>query len=167
MRARAAVLAAGLIVGALRPSPATAQPASGLRPFTDAVNRGDVAAAVALFAPDGRYAGVLVCAPEPCAGRAAIGEALAFEVADRTHHRLLGGGRGELRCDSLAAVADRVVYTASGDDGPDGITSLVLELDADDAPSARVLADVGRVRAWLEDWAASGADGPLTLPPGS
>ena len=163
MRALAAAVAAVLLLGALRPALAGAHRAA-LQAFADAVNRGDAVGAAGLFAPAGVYRGVLVCDPAACVGRGAIAEALALEVSDRTDHRLLAEDRGELRCDSLASLADRVVYDAALEEGPDGIASLVLTPDAADEQTGRVLATVGGVRHLLEDWAASGADGPLTLP---
>jgi hypothetical protein len=165
---RAAMLGVALAIASVAaPIPAAADGRGsppGLEAFAEAMNRHDTGAALALFAPGGSYSGVLVCWPEPCVGRTAIGAALEGESADRTHHLLLGGARGELRCDSLAPLADRVVYGAEVDEGPEGITAMVLRLDREDAQTARVLAAVALVRSWLEDWAASGGDGPLTLP---
>jgi len=166
VHSRALVAAAGavLLLAAVRPAEASRPPEGELRRFADAMNRGDPRAAVALFAPTGLYRGVLVCDPDPCVGQAAIGEALAWESADRTRHRPLPDGRGELRSDSLAALAERVVYRATVESGPEGIVALRLEPDADDPQTAQVLGDVAHVRSLMDDWAASGEDGPLTLP---
>ena len=69
-----------------------------------------------------------------------------------------------MRWDALAPLADRVVYGVAVETGPGGITALRFVPDAADAQTAGVLAAQARVRGWLEEWAASGREGPMTLP---
>jgi hypothetical protein len=138
--------------------------------FTQAQNRGDAAAAAGLFAPDGLYEGVLVCSPNACVGRVAVREALESEAIGGTHHLLhapaaLGARRlDEVRWSSLTSLADRVVCSVVVEMGTGGVTAMRFVPDYADGQTAHVLAAQARVREWLDDWAASGREGPLTLP---
>jgi hypothetical protein len=68
-----------------------AQNVSTYRQFITAVNRGDAAAALALFSDDAQLSGVPPnCVPNPCSGRAAIQTQLQFEVANHIQLQLLG-----------------------------------------------------------------------------
>jgi hypothetical protein len=165
----ASLAVAALLLAACAPGSADGDAA--LLGFVEAQNRGDADAAAAMFAPDGLYQGVLVCSPIACVGRPAIGEALATEAGDRTRHRLharspLGDERrrDEVRWDSLATLADRIVCDVAIDVGPGGIISMRFVPDASDSATGRVLAAQARVREWLEDRATAGGEGPLTLP---
>lgn len=52
--------------------------------YLDALDRGDVAGALAAFSPDAVYHGGN-CQPSPCVGPAAIEQAIVRSVADDTH----------------------------------------------------------------------------------
>jgi hypothetical protein len=128
--------------------------------FASAVNAGDTGMAVALLAPDALYQGLLVCDPAPCVGRDAILPVLAYEADDRTHHTLHAGTartgagwvrlRGETRSASLAGAGRLIVEVRASADAR-GINDLRFVPDAEDGATGRVLADLRRASASLED----------------
>jgi hypothetical protein len=92
-------------------------PASVHQRYIDATNRGDVAAAVALFAQDAVYQGGS-CQPDPCVGQVAIQGDIAGNVASHVHvtriSALVDGDtltwRSEVVADGVrAAGVDRIV----------------------------------------------------------
>jgi hypothetical protein len=145
--------AVGGVADPTRPARIDALPA--VNAFIAAVNAGDASGAAAVLDPAVLYQGVLVCWPEPCHGRTAVAGVLEAEIDDRTAHVIFPATaqetdgrvrlRGEARYASLVS-AERVVYELRAEVGPDGIRDLRLVLDDDDGPTARVLADLARVR---------------------
>jgi hypothetical protein len=146
-------------------SPAGAEPLDDAEAFLAAVTRGDVAHALALLDEEAVYQGLLVCAPSPCVGRAAIAAALAAEVDDGTAFELWRDAgdppAGRMRCQSLAP--RRLAYTLRVEAGPGGIVALRLTPDARDPETRGVLDALAAVRTLLDEARAIGADGPVTL----
>jgi hypothetical protein len=92
-------------------------PASVHQRYIDATNRGDVAAAVALFAQDAVYQGGS-CQPDPCLGQVAIQGDIAGNVASHVHVTRISAQvdgdtltwRSEVVADGVhAAGVDRIV----------------------------------------------------------
>jgi hypothetical protein len=158
--------AAGGIADPARPPPIDALPL--VNAFIAAVNAGDASGAAAELDPAVLYQGIFVCWPEPCRGREAVAGILEAEIDDRTEHVIFPETaqatdrrvrlRGEVRYASLAS-AERIVYELRAEVGPDGIRDLRLVPDANDGPTARVLADLARVRAAFDSSQGLPTDG--------
>ena len=78
------LLASTLTLAAAPVALAQSDPAALVKQFVEAINRGDVTGALALYAEDAVFDGGL-CAAAPCAGKAAIQKALERLVTDKTH----------------------------------------------------------------------------------
>ena len=125
----------------------TTSPAQLALGWGDAINRGDAAAAAALFAPDGIFVGVQPClVPTPCVGPANVVKRSAAAVA--VHDVVTAGTptvagdlvqvRSEVRNDGTrAAGVDRIVLTFWTTVQGDKITSLVAQWDLQDEQTAR------------------------------
>lgn len=124
------------------------------RQYVEARNRGDVAAAVALWNEDGVLdAGAGLCtAQRPCAGRAAIGEELQRQRDINTHFTLtalqVSGDtltfRAEIRNDTgRAAGVDRFIRSGTVEVRGDKITVERSRLDGTDPPTATLQRFVG------------------------
>jgi dienelactone hydrolase len=83
------VLASILTLAASTVALAQRDPAALLEQAVEAIARGDVAGALALFAEDAIIDGAGLCAAAPCVGKAAIQKELAREVADKAHITML------------------------------------------------------------------------------
>jgi len=79
------VLASTLTLAASTVALAQSDPAALLEQAVEAIARGDVAGALALFAEDAILDGAGLCAAAPCVGKAAIQKELEREVADKAH----------------------------------------------------------------------------------
>jgi hypothetical protein len=160
--------AAGGVGDPARPARIDALPP--VNAFIAAMNAGDASGAAALLDPAVVYQGVLVCWPEPCRGRTAVAGVLEAEIDDRTEHVVFPETaqetdrrvrlRGEARYASLVS-AERVVYELRAEVGPDGIRDLRLVLDTDDGPTARVLANLARVRDAFDSSQGLPTDGAI------
>jgi hypothetical protein len=104
--------------------------------FLDGINRGDVAAVMALFAADAVVEGNLDCAAVPCSGREAIRRVIERLVADKI---MLASTRPELfdPFGTFSLVTD-VVETSEGSDGKAPTTaSIELRLKGGNIASMR------------------------------
>ena len=81
----ASTLTLAISTGAL----AQTDPAALLEKLLEAIARGDVAGALALYADDAVWDGGAVCAAAPCVGKAAIQKELERRVADKQHATIL------------------------------------------------------------------------------
>jgi ketosteroid isomerase-like protein len=104
------VLASTLTLAASTVALAKSNPAALLKKYVEALNRGDAAGAVAMFADDAVFdvPGGL-CATAPCVGKATIHKELESRVADKLHFTILKTyvsgdvvtGRFEFRSDTV------------------------------------------------------------------
>jgi hypothetical protein len=83
------VLASTLTLAASNVALAQSDPAALLEQAVEAIARGDVAGALALFADDATIDGAGLCAAAPCVGKAALQKELEREVADKVHVTIL------------------------------------------------------------------------------
>ena len=105
----AAILTLAVSTGVL----AQTDPAALLKKYAEAINRGDVAGALALYADDAVIDGGGLCTVAPCVGKAAIQKELERQVADKQHITILKQyvsgnvltGRVEVRNDTVKAIA--------------------------------------------------------------
>jgi ketosteroid isomerase-like protein len=79
------VLASTLTLAVSTGALAQTDPAALLEKLLEAIARGDVAGALALYADDAVWDGGTVCAAAPCVGKAAIQKALERLAANKTH----------------------------------------------------------------------------------
>jgi limonene-1,2-epoxide hydrolase len=112
------VLASTLTLAAAPVALAQSDPAALLKKHAEAINRGDAAGALALFADDAIIDGIGLCAAAPCVGKAVIQKALERQVGDKQHITILKQyvsgnvltGRVELRSDTVKkAGVERVI----------------------------------------------------------
>ncbi len=120
-------------------------------PRITALNRGDVAGAMATFADDAVFEGLGLCAATPCVGKAAIQKEMEREVADHTIFTGVGvsrasgdtltGSRSEIRSDSIkAAGIERIIASGTTVIKGDKISSIRHVLDTTDAQTAKFAA---------------------------
>jgi ketosteroid isomerase-like protein len=83
------LLASTLTLAAAPVALAQSDPAALVKQFVEAINRGDVTGALALYAEDAVFDGGGLCAAAPCVGRAAIQKELERRVADKQHLTIL------------------------------------------------------------------------------
>ena len=83
------VLASAITLAASTVALAQSDPAALLKTYAEAINRGDVAGALALYAEDAVIDGGGLCAVAPCVGKAAIQKELERRVADKQHATIL------------------------------------------------------------------------------
>lgn len=124
--------------------------------LVEATNRGDVAAALALFADDASVSAPPLCAPNPCVGKAAIQREWEALVAARLRgsvvqlalrRDLVLEVREEHRADPItAAGVDRVISKVTVTFVGTRISRLALELDLTD-PQTSAYAHYGNVSA--------------------
>ncbi len=118
----------------------------------DAVNRGDVAAALAAFTDDAGYEGLGRCAAVVCSGRVAIQQELEREVADKVNFTAIQGAakvsgdvlthRVEIRSATVsAAKVERVVAVVTMEVKATTIHSLRYALDPSDPQTRAFVAN--------------------------
>jgi limonene-1,2-epoxide hydrolase len=112
------VLASTLTLATAPVALAQSDPAALLKQHAEAINRGDAAGALALFADDAVIDGIGRCAAAPCVGKAVIQKELERQVGDKQHITILKQyvsgnvltGRAELRSDTIKkAGVERVI----------------------------------------------------------
>ena len=143
----------GLLIAALTlaaPSAlAQADPAAVHQQYVDALNRGDVAGVMAVFADDASWLGTGPCRQTPCSGKAAIQTEVARQVATRARltvvNRQATSGsvtaRVEVRSDPIrAAGVERIVGTETVEVRGDQIAALRFAIDPTDPQTAIFLA---------------------------
>jgi ketosteroid isomerase-like protein len=113
------VLASTLTLAAATVALAQSDPEALLKKYVEAINRGDVAGVLAMFADDAVFdvPGGL-CAAAPCVGKATIQKELESRVADKFHFTILKTyisgnvltGRFEFRSDTIKkAGVERII----------------------------------------------------------
>jgi limonene-1,2-epoxide hydrolase len=112
------MLASTLTLAATPVALAQSDPAALLKHYAEAINRGDVAGALALYAHDAVIDGGGQCAAAPCVGKAEIQKELARQVTDKQHLTILKQyvsgnvltGRVEVRNDMVkTAGVERII----------------------------------------------------------
>jgi ketosteroid isomerase-like protein len=103
--------------------------------FGDAFNLGNVAGAMAFLTEDAVFEGYGLCAPAPCAGKAAIQKELERRLADKTQASTIPGSdrvtgdtytrRSEVRSDSIKAAGAERIIVASTTETKGGKVSLI------------------------------------------
>jgi hypothetical protein len=83
------VLASTLTLAAAPVALAQSDPAALLKQYAEAINRGDVAGALALYANDAVIDGGGQCAAAPCVGKAVLQKELERQVTDKQHLTIL------------------------------------------------------------------------------
>lgn len=95
--------------------------------YLDSINRGDVAAAMALFADDAVFEGELACSPAPCTGKEAIQREIERQVTGKVS---LSSTKAELfdPFGSVTSVTDILEISASPGAHQPTSASITLEL---------------------------------------
>ncbi len=149
----AAVAVSALLANgaAVAQTPTASDPAAVYQQFLSAINRGDAAAATAVFTDDAQMIGVPPnCIPTPCRGKAAIQAELVLAVGVHLQEQLLGSIQvsGNTVVASLAQRADaltplgisRIFVKDTATIQGDKISRLELNFDMTDPQTARAAA---------------------------
>jgi hypothetical protein len=142
------LLSSILAVAMSTPAPAQVDPASLVQQHTEAIARGDAAAALALYNDDAVLQVGALCTTTPCVGKAAIQKELERRVATKDHPTIIGkyvsGNVGtflfELRNDTFQkAGVDRIITWSIYEVKGDKIAGAVGVPDRADPQTARYL----------------------------
>ncbi len=142
-----AVMAAFLVIAVVVPAAVSAQadPAAVVQRYRDALNRGDVAGAVALLTDDVIRQDDGGCAQVPCVGGAAVQKAfervVAVNVRTTPVSTQVSGNtvtfRGEVRSDNTrAAGVERFIYVGTYEVRGDKIAAFRIRADESDPQTA-------------------------------
>lgn len=147
LAALTALLAFGLVAGvATAQDQSDAAPAAVYNRLVDALNRGDIPAALTLFTDDVHRQGGRLCA-KGCVGKDALSKEYAAQQADHTRVTVVSGSvqvsgtrltaREEVRSDSFrAAGAERLIILKTIELTGDKISYIASKLDLSDPQTA-------------------------------